>query len=120
MRYASTPTRCASRSLLREKRGGPRRGRAGRASCPLTITRWPPGSWCLRRFGNKRTLSGTFVIVFSSSVAKSDMDRAVPYAAAYVQKPIDRVEMVQLFEALETFLAAGCPFRHEAPDNFRM
>jgi CheY-like chemotaxis protein len=62
-----------------------------------------PGFVVLEAIRNDQKLSGTVVIAFSSSAAKSDVDRAVPFAAAYLQKPIDWNDLIKLFAALETF-----------------
>jgi CheY-like chemotaxis protein len=45
-----------------------------------------PGFIVLEAIRKHPQLSGTVVIAFSSSAAKSDVDRALPFAASYLQK----------------------------------
>jgi CheY-like chemotaxis protein len=70
-----------------------------------------PGFVVLEAIRKHPQLRGTVVIAFSSSAAKSDVDRAIPFAAAYLQKPMEWGDMVDLFAALETFWRMDVRFK---------
>jgi CheY-like chemotaxis protein len=70
-----------------------------------------PGFVVLEAIRKHPQLSGTVVIAFSSSAVKSDVDRAVPFAAAYLQKPMAWRDMIDLFAAIETFWRMDVRFR---------
>jgi CheY-like chemotaxis protein len=55
-------------------------------------------------------LRNAFVFVLSTSTAPSDVTKALPYATAYFQKPMDAVAIFRLFEALETVLRMDVRF----------
>lgn len=76
-----------------------------------------PGFVVLEQIKNDPTLRNIVVVVLSSSVADSDVERAIAsHTNAYIQKEADWDGIERLFEALETFWRADVRFSMKRVD----
>jgi two-component system response regulator len=76
-----------------------------------------PGFVVLEQIKNDPTLRNIVVVVLSSSVADSDVERAIAsHTDAYIQKEADWDGIERLFEALETFWRADVRFSMKRVD----